>query len=526
MEKYIEEFQKLYEGLDRVHGTYRIDETLSEEGGKQVGKAVTIASPPTAELWEKHFKGERSLGIVPIRDDNTVSWACIDIDNYEYDVCKVALQFIKDHSLPFVVCRSKSGGAHVKLFLTEPVPAKNVVPKLKAMAKAMGFEGSEIFPKQVEIEDDNYGNWLNMPYFDYEISSRYGMDPEGKRLEIDAYIDWVKERMVTPGQWKTLAVPEINHPFSDGPPCLQAMARQGVGEGGRNNALLQFGVYAKEKFGENEYQDKVGEYNNAYFNPPVGIREMTDTVFKSLNRRDYGYVCTQQPQATYCNRAICLRRKYGVGGAADEEFEQEMEMHNLRKLVYFLPDGEPMDDAPEWELTVKGRVIKFTTGDLMRQPRFAEKCINKLSFWPTGVPNARWQAIIRTHLESCEVVEIPFETSPVAQTLEHLKEFITLNGHAKSTLGLLDGLALKKDDCYRFRLESLVEFIREKTRRTVDMRKTSEHLSMLGLKRVKTTVRQGAEHLAVVCWEVPFSVADVYDTHEPDQMPPEDEAAF
>jgi len=522
MENYVEKLQTLFGGLDRAHGTYKIDESI--DGDKISGQAKTIATPPTAEMWELHLKGERSLGIIPIREDGTVSWACIDIDSYKSDVCQASVDFIKEYSLPLVVCRSKSGGAHVFIFFQNPTPAKSVVKKLAQFAKAMGFDGAEIFPKQISIKPEEFGNWLNMPYFDWEISTRYGLDADGKSLELPDFIKYAEGKKVTFETWKNLTVPELEHPFSDGPPCLQALAKVKVGEGGRNNALLQFGVYAKLKYGEDEYQDKVAEYNQLYFTPSIGQREMNDTIFKSLNRRDYGYICTQQPQASHCNRTACLRRRHGIGGAADEEFEQEMELQNLRKLIYFTPQGEPLDDEPEWELTIKGRTIRFTTAQLKNQPQFAERCINKLNIWPPPLPVPRWRELMQGHLTNCEQVEIPFETSPPAQTLEDLKAYISRNAHAKNNLDLLNGLALKKDDCYRFRLESFVEFIRDKSRNLVNMKTIADHLDLLGLNRNKTTARQGADHVSIVCWEIGIKQLEVFEeqTFEQEQQ----DAAF
>lgn len=514
MKELVARIKDLFGGLDRVHGTYKIDETLSEGKDKVSGQARTVATPPTFELWMEHIEGKNSLGVVPIREDGTVRWACIDIDAYKNNVCQLAIDFIAEYALPFIVCRSKSGGAHVFVFFDEPIPAKLVVKKMAAIASSMGFEGAEIFPKQTEIKPDEFGNWLNMPYFDYEITVRYGFDCEGKELSLKNFLDYAESKKVSHDAWKSLTAPELEHPFNDGPPCIQAMARNRVSEGGRNNALLQFGVYAKIKYGDEDYQDKVAEYNHLYFDPPVPQREMNDTVFKSLSRRDYGYVCNQQPQASLCNKTACFRRKYGVGGAADVEFEQEMELHNLRKLIYYTPSGEPLDDEPEWELTVQGRTIRFTTPQLKNQSQFADRCINKLNIWPPPLPVPRWREMMQSHFRNCEEIEIPFETSPPAQTLEELKSYIARNAHAKGNLDLMNGLVLKKNDCYRFRLESFVEFIRDKSRNIVNAKIISEHLDILGLMRTKTTARQGTEIISLVVWEIGVSQLEIFESKE------------
>ena len=76
---------------------------------------------------------------------------------------------------------------------------------------------------------------------------------------------------------------------------------------------------------------------------------------------------------------------------------------------------------------------------------------------------------------------------------------------------MLNGLALKKDDCYRFRLESFVEFIRDKSRNLVNMKTIADHLDLLGLNRNKTTARQGADHVSIVCWEIGIKQLEVFE---------------
>ena len=70
---------------------------------------------------------QRSLGIIPINDNNECKWGCIDIDFYaEFDHKKLIDQ-IGNLKLPLMVCRSKSGGAHVFLFTTEYVSAAKLM---------------------------------------------------------------------------------------------------------------------------------------------------------------------------------------------------------------------------------------------------------------------------------------------------------------------------------------------------------------------------------------------------------------
>jgi len=81
----ITRFKAIFSGLDIAYGTYKIEGSRGD--GKQSGKgSLSFANPPTDDLWEKHLEGvEPSLGIIPIRADNTCIWGFIDIDQYPLD---------------------------------------------------------------------------------------------------------------------------------------------------------------------------------------------------------------------------------------------------------------------------------------------------------------------------------------------------------------------------------------------------------------------------------------------------------
>jgi len=492
---------QLFAGLGRAYGTYTIDDT--DTGDKVSGRAMTIAEPVTVKLWQQHLDGSKSLGIVPIMDDGKCNWAAIDIDSYKGDVCAQIVTFLTKHAIPFIVCRSKSGGAHVYVFFKKPVPAPKIIRKLNAIAKSMGHEGAEIFPKQLKIEPDQYGNWLNMPYFDSELTMRYGLDGHGQQLELDEFIELVERQRITEKEFDAIEPPKLEFAFSDGPPCNASFAMQGgVSEGGRNNALMNMAAYAKNKYGD-DWKDHVEKYNELYIKPPLNGRELADTVFKSNDRRDYGYLCTHPPMVNACNKRVCMQRKYGIGGAAEDQFEAEISLEYLKKLVYELPNGRIIDDAPKWELTIKGRVIRMPdTSYLQEQKKFTTLCMNKVNTMPPNLPAARWRTMVNDRLQNVEIVRIPFEQSEHAQTLEHLKDFLRNMGHAKNVTQLMDGLALNDKGVYRFRLESLVDFIREKTRRVVNADSVGEHLESFEMQRHRSTVRNGAGHIPIVYWEV------------------------
>ena len=184
-----ERFAAIFDGLKLAYGTYRIDR--KQANGKNVGKATVVQEPRTAALWEGHLSGKGAgVGIIPINETNDCKWGCIDIDQYPLDH-KGLIERIRKLKLPLVVCRSKSGGAHLFLFAKEWVPAKIMQTTLNQIAAAMGYGGTEVFPKQVKLflERGDVGNFLNLPYFDADGGLRYAFNDDGSAATLEEFAD-------------------------------------------------------------------------------------------------------------------------------------------------------------------------------------------------------------------------------------------------------------------------------------------------------------------------------------------------
>ena len=118
----VEKFSSIFAGLEQAYGTFKIEKKT--QSGKNAGKASVVREPRTTELWEGHLSGQgKGIGIIPINEENSCVWGCIDIDQYPLDHTDLVSK-IRQAKLPLVVCRSKSGGAHCFLFATEWIEAK------------------------------------------------------------------------------------------------------------------------------------------------------------------------------------------------------------------------------------------------------------------------------------------------------------------------------------------------------------------------------------------------------------------
>ena len=159
-------FMKLFRGYSQAHGQYRIKKRESD--GKMSGRALTSPEPPTARNFESHLKGEEySLGIIMLKDDNSCNFGAIDIDIRGDVKLNETLEQLekKIEKTPLVLCRSKSGGAHLYLFCEPAIAAIDMVAKLNEFAATLGYGGAEIFPKQItRANDRDRGNWINLCY--------------------------------------------------------------------------------------------------------------------------------------------------------------------------------------------------------------------------------------------------------------------------------------------------------------------------------------------------------------------------
>jgi hypothetical protein len=226
----MEKFKNIFEGLKIAYGQYQKGDR-SDIGSKQKGKAFIVRKDVTDDLWEKHLQGEgAALGIVPITETNDCKWGCIDIDQYNFDHLSL-VKNIRKFKFPLIVCRSKSGGAHVFLFTKEFISASLMQSTLKNISKILGYEGCEIFPKQTEIlvERGDTGNFLNLPYYNGTKGLRYAIDDNGSSCSLEEFYKLYDIYSCTKEQVQKIKIEEekIEEVFLSGPPCLNKLASTG-----------------------------------------------------------------------------------------------------------------------------------------------------------------------------------------------------------------------------------------------------------------------------------------------------------
>ena len=440
-------FKKIFEGNNSAYGQLILSGTTNDKG-KADGKAFIKRQPVTDNLWEDHLAGkDPALGVIPINEDNMCKWGCIDVDVYHVDHL-VLMRNIKGLSFPLVTFRSKSGGAHLFLFAKEFIPASLMQSKLKAMADALGYAGSEIFPKQTEIlvERGDTGNFLNLPYHGGARGLRYAIKAGGEAASLESfysiYDEWSQKKQEI--EQITVKETKIEEVFEQGPPCLNRLATEGFGEGSRNNSLFNIAVYCKKAF--EDWESQVGQYNQKYMDPPLSYQEV-QLVIKSVTRKGYDkYRCKEQPICGVCNAAKCRTKKFGVGF----EDEQMPELNTLTKIK---------SNPPQWFLNVAGNRVELKTEQLHNPNLFAIAVLDQANV-VSPIPKAKdWREVhLKMLMQNLQEIEPLESLDPINQIVNLLYDFTVNRPAARTKEDMLNKMSWTDDGHTYFRMDDFYSF--------------------------------------------------------------------
>jgi hypothetical protein len=116
-------------------------------------------------LWEAHLQGDTNadLGIYLVRDDDTITFAAIDIDEPDFPLALEVANTMPD-AVPWIE-QSRSGNYHVFIFFDEPLEAWAARAVLRGVIIACGRPDLEIFPKQDGLPREGMiGNYISAPW--------------------------------------------------------------------------------------------------------------------------------------------------------------------------------------------------------------------------------------------------------------------------------------------------------------------------------------------------------------------------
>src|SRR6516165_359206 len=144
---------------------------IRKDGKHEFSRVLTVPSPLTIEHVQAHLDGEIRAAAVPLLENDTAKFGCIDVDLYNGTLDSDLNEHIPALPLPLYFSYSKSGGGRVWLFCEEPVAASTLRKTLQAVRKSLGLPDKvngkdpvEIYPKQESTSAKGKANAIELPY--------------------------------------------------------------------------------------------------------------------------------------------------------------------------------------------------------------------------------------------------------------------------------------------------------------------------------------------------------------------------
>jgi hypothetical protein len=373
----IQRLMNLYINNDRFHGlAIRDGATITPEGKSLPGHIMTSYSKLGEEDWNKHLEGEIMIGVAPLLDDGKVWWVSLDIDHlvpgqkYDFNPIEEVAK-VNRSGLPLVVDQSKSGGIHIKIFFSEPVPADVAVRVMRKIRAHLGYGNNEIFPKQTSYADTNGGgSWMFIVYGPtWDIfQAQVGLNGSGGHLTLLEYVVLAESKRISyaqllelekklgpeessghkgngsnRGNWRDRTFhkegkseDEITKElFKDGPPCLFQMTCNGRRVSHmRNDFLLGCRTLFMKKY--DNWQEALHWVNECKLEGgPGNFDKFQDMARKT---KEFEYKCKDEPLCSYCHSDACRRMPFGVGCNSGRAFMHDitLTMQKGKPVKYFL----------------------------------------------------------------------------------------------------------------------------------------------------------------------------------------------
>lgn len=477
--KSTERFIKLFSGLQRAFGLFRS------------GRAKTLRQEVTYADYDKHLNGDMGIGIVPINEENLCYFGVIDIDINDINHQRLVQQ-VEFYKYPLIVCRSKSGGAHLYTFMNKPVPARFLRKLMAKWAAELGYGASEVFPKQDALHGGDVGNWINLPYFDVVGQCiRYAIDKDGA-MSFPKFLD-IAEALAKDNDIESNYSEQELEP--DGmPPCLSYFYHSGVSEGGRNEVLYSMGVFGR-KSDQLDLEDFLFKMNYKMIEPPLPARELK-TILGSVKKNNYQYKCKHPMFKQYCNPELCKRLKFGVG--TDMAKDGDYDEHMIGALTKY------MTNPVRWVIDINGVDVELNSEELMNYQKVRCMSMERANIIAPPMKQEDWLLILKERLTHIKEVDAPEDASVDGDITQILTEFIQIaERNQQGREDLLRGIPVRDKvmelgeevPVIMFRSQDLLSYIK---RRKVNLNMTNNvlwmHLRKMGIGhtkiRTKSTIMQ------------------------------------
>lgn len=478
-----EQFAKLYRGYVQRYGRFTIEGR--EESGKFRGKAQTLDKPITAADYARHVKGDFSIGVIPLTDDNRIHFAAIDLDKYPTDEdehkkwIRDIVMAVKDQNV--IVTQSKSGGLHIWLFSEEGMPAADAIAYMKSLAAHIGHSGCEIFPKQASRSlATDVGNWINLPFFGdtrkgllvHETATGYDFG----EIELAEFVDIASEcaamntvqavrKAFIPESDQRAVGPSMKPLWFDGPPCLQrliagTMHRESdirkkheegqISDGQltrqlemcqpqlssmRNITWFNVGVYLVRR-DPDKYKDQGNKTNPALERKLAelqddwawaGLDKEKDHPREKLDSKEMVVIAEQAKKDAWNYQ--CNQQPLKAFCDRRTCLKRTFGVGSKDNEMSYELDGFTLIDTqpPYFAFNINGKRVAMSGAILLNQYKLAEAVLNQAKVVWMHLPGSKFQEMLQEKVANASVVEGPPGIDEMVVIAEHLLTYLERN---------------------------------------------------------------------------------------------------
>ena len=510
----IDKFINIFEGLSSAYGQFRKDN--NRLAVKVEGKSFIEKKPVTKELWQNHLNGTGpNLGVFPLTREGTCKWGAIDIDvnNFDYEDL---LNRIRKQKLPLIMFRSKSGRAHVYMFMKDFTPAQEVQTVMKKFAGKLGLADKldRVYPMQTSLSKNDFGSWLNMPYYNQEETSTcaYKDNFDGATIEeffemYDKYVqtdlsqhlvEEVKQNIKKPKE-KTLE--DILLPCTKN--CLK-LNNNKIPDENRNDYLLHMytwsmravekGVKKIPEYSKMDAETLLKYFNQEYMARPVEEKEIQNTIFKSKDK-EYKYLCKKPTITKYCDSSACTRHLCGITPLDAEKLVKATQA--LGKITRYLSEPpiffESVDVKNENGSGYKRIRIEMQGEDIINKQKWLNKLANQGYFPHISLHEQKSSDFLvmqYERLENCLNEAADEEASEDFEFKSIIYSFVNKMTVSYNKEDLLKNACYVNKDTHEldFKLPSLMEYLKSNHIKIPANQLTLKLKKIMGAKKINGTV--------------------------------------
>lgn len=448
----LEAFQSLFKG--------RVDAYGSVEG--RANKELV-----TLEHYRKHLRGEVSLGVYLLLDDNSCHFAAIDLDEKDFSKAYAIRQELFNKFIPAYIAESKSKGFHLYIFALEKFIAKDIRRILHHILDKLNIK-AEIFPKQDFLSATTpLGSYINLCCFGHTRPFLTG-DMKGVPLDIalerikfvpQESIDQVLQTLPQEKPQEEQVAKQQMKPKGK-LPCFEKMMA-GVSEGCRDEVAFRLAAHLHRQGMPPQLAESTLLKWDAEYNRPAMGSTLIRQKIKQAYTGKYGLGCLNDLIQPFCERDCPIYRKRHT------EIDQRKMVGG--KEIEIMGLGRLGTHPASFELTIDSSKLELSPGELLTLKRVKAKAIETLSYVPfSGMKPTEWEILINSLLAEVKQEAAPEDASTQARYIECVYDWLETAPSAERQEDVEAGRPVKREDGYFFRMKDAVNYLAKHHRLNVD----------------------------------------------------------